>query len=381
MNETLLKAFRKTGLYDHFSNLSRDDRDRLSILMGTAKTIDVVRGKSLPKGRESASILTKLQKAMSKLEIDIGEVLTKSEAFNLVVLQINLEHAVADLTRDPMRNLSQYEGIFRFAEMVRYALPDSEETLSKVWRGCWKVLCNLVSKHTLYDSEIYYVEMNPTKKGVSYSIEYVAPKEERIRLDNRTARVYALYNDGVHMQLHGKLVWVDSHVIRRMKNRLRSPYTQCLLADAVNDSANMPASELNSPGLPIYGSDCKVGYVPLTETPIGYVMRTFRFITMQGCPEGDRLSKLLGLEREDIAALRLDSIDAVGLTRDSKLSDIMIQAGLQDLVVLADVFANDKDILEANRELFDKDLTFARQYLGLDSQDNSSWAADGESSL
>ena len=155
------------------------------------------------------------------------------------------------------------------------------------------------------------------------------------------------------IQHNNKPVWIEEHAIRRVLERLHEcNWVFNDVAYCVHDWT--PITYRDQMFLP-HKSDRRMltGYFPVIDTPDGYVLTTFLFVTMDGTPEGDKLSKRLKVDRTDKEYLNLDNYDAAALAKDPTLAKIMCDAGLGDLVTLGGMMS----------ECHHVDPTYVKKYL------------------
>lgn len=149
-------------------------------------------------------------------------------------------------------------------------------------------------------------------------------------------------------------VYVQDHALERLLERINIKVPgylfDCLgrsLANPINSGRDY-SSYLIDFNLYSY----KIGYLVVSKFENFALVRTFKFITMTGTPEFNKITKILKTTRDDVSYLGLDTLDILvnsDLSKDAKLKEIFSKCGLDHLFKLGEllessfsIFANPK---------------------------------------
>lgn len=134
-------------------------------------------------------------------------------------------------------------------------------------------------------------------------------------------------------------VYIQSHALSRLRERLDifdSEALNYVLWENTND-INYFEVYKGYLLLPFKVFGIKIGYLAASIVDEKLLFRTFLFITHTCTPEGDRLKKLTGLDKEDISYWRIDRLStflALNEDKHSGLINFFCGAGLKDLMRL-----------------------------------------------
>jgi hypothetical protein len=141
-------------------------------------------------------------------------------------------------------------------------------------------------------------------------------------------------------------VYVQHHALRRLAQRVDvpslAPYAQSWLSDALGDP-RVVARDGADLLVEFRMENRRLGYLIVTPTTDAVVVRTFKFLTMEGMPEARLLKKRLGLTRLDVDWLRLSKLASytqTDLADDPKLRPLFDACGCGHLFELAESEGN-----------------------------------------
>jgi hypothetical protein len=199
----------------------------------------------------------------------------------------------------------------------------------------------------------------------NYIVHFEKPESILLNIDNKKRNVFrvGLSQLGcIHwmtitpMQLgrHGVLeqfplkIYIQTHVIDRIKERLGPFFAYARYPGILRALLNKD----------IYSSDDgnfliaytylskKIGYLKADIFEDKLIIRTFLFITNNGTPEGKKLFKLLGVQKEDKKYLGIDKLSTFmeyDIEKDEKLKKIFDLAGCGDLFEVKKYLSNLSD--------------------------------------
>ncbi|MBB5440620.1 hypothetical protein HDC92_004323 [Pedobacter sp. AK017] len=137
-------------------------------------------------------------------------------------------------------------------------------------------------------------------------------------------------------------IYIQRHALNRIEERLglldgiiQEAITESLLADncnwqRFNEKTLVPLHILNK----------KVGYLVISYNDNKIIIRSFLFLTNNGTPEGNRLSKLTKLAPQDKKYLDMDTLSGFAgfnFSSDPELAALFRQSGCEDLLKLEDL--------------------------------------------
>ena len=140
-------------------------------------------------------------------------------------------------------------------------------------------------------------------------------------------------------------VYVQAHALRNLDLRVNlpaaAPYLQAWLADAL---ARPTVAARSGPGgrdllIEFRVGEHRLGYLVARLAGRAVAVRTFKFLTMAGTPEGDRIERRLGLLRRDAEWLGLHDLAAftrTDLRRDRVLRPLLDECGCAHLFDVED---------------------------------------------
>lgn len=149
-------------------------------------------------------------------------------------------------------------------------------------------------------------------------------------------------------------VYIQTHALNRLKERL-DVFDQMTLNDILSSNLrNISAFEYYKGNLllPIQLYQIKVGYLVCDVIDDKLVVRTFRFITHNNTPEGDRLLECYIQSKSNITCCHLDKLSLLFDVEDEVSIKLYNEAGLADLFHLKDHNLNIDAMQEANYEEF-----------------------------
>lgn len=267
-------------------------------------------------------------------------------------------------------NLSEKE--FNNAAYVKSALqPLIDFSESPAGTAAWNSFCSPLGAtgvtYTCLNESSYVMKLRSAifpeiSSGTAYIMElYSVPCEKITTVINNENR--PAYRIGWHLpepEVHTRWltlnyqnkemsVYIQSHAIIRLRERLegvlKGPLHFC-----VYESIREPKIVIQSEEkflIEFRLLHKKVGYLVATISDNKVIILTFLFLTHSGTPEGERLKKLLGLQKEDVKYLAIDRLSAFvdsDLIENEAVKKIFIEAGCEDL------FDRDSFIYEINWE-------------------------------
>ncbi len=137
-----------------------------------------------------------------------------------------------------------------------------------------------------------------------------------------------------------KPVYIQAHAIQRLRGRL-SPAPWGLIHVILNESLLNPEiiQQGTGSGLIALRSRCgKLGYLGVEFRKDMVLIKTFLLLTQSCTPEGNAMSKVLGIDRNDLAYLRLNTLRAfveTDVAEHPVLKDIMRSCGCRGMLNFA----------------------------------------------
>jgi hypothetical protein len=146
-------------------------------------------------------------------------------------------------------------------------------------------------------------------------------------------------------------LYIQMHTKERFVERLGVQFENFLYMMMLESllSNNISYSEDGSYLFPVRYCEIKMGYFKVDLIDDILLAKTFLFLTNNGTPEGKKLSKLIGVKKEDKAYLGIDRLDKFinsDIEQNQKLKDIFTKAGCGDLFKLKDLVDCDSDKVE-----------------------------------
>ena len=208
--------------------------------------------------------------------------------------------------------------------------------------------------HSRLDQRVLWTKADwhilPSKKGtVRVTVGSELPQARRVTLDGQPRTAYraavnwngtgAAWVSWTREQLdrrHGPEsypVFVQGHALLNLHARVNLPSSATVIESWLSESLREPnIVERQGRDLLIeYRLDgYRLGYLIATPLDDCVVVRTFKFLTMEGTPEAKMLRSRLGLTRRDIDWLRLDELSAftqTDLSSDFELCVLFEQCG------------------------------------------------------
>ena len=161
--------------------------------------------------------------------------------------------------------------------------------------------------------------------------------------------------------------YIQKHAVERIKERLGKIFEDMnffLVTNAVLECDVYPADG-SSLLLSCKYDSIKVGYFKADIIGDKLLIRTFLFVTNNGTPEGKKLGKILGIQKEDKKYLGIDKLSTFinsDIEQNESLKAIFYQAGCGDLFGIKDYIAQDQDHIIRCADYFSK-------YLGLEKEE------------
>ncbi|MDR0386163.1 MAG: hypothetical protein LBH60_08815 [Prevotellaceae bacterium] len=133
-------------------------------------------------------------------------------------------------------------------------------------------------------------------------------------------------------------VYIQQHAIDRTMQRaccFVPGAVQMLITDAFNDNSGRIINEGDRYLVECYFYEIKIGYFVGILVDEIFVILTFLFIIHNGTPEGRKLTRLTGLQRDDMTFLAIDDLKTLinsDITRDPRITGIFIDAGCESIL-------------------------------------------------
>lgn len=132
-------------------------------------------------------------------------------------------------------------------------------------------------------------------------------------------------------------VYVQQHAINRIMQRAccARPGLVPLLIHSVFTDRRRAIIENNRYLVECYMDDVKIGYLVGAVVDGMFVVLTFLLITHSSTPEGRKLAKLTGLQRDDMSFLAIDDLKTLinsDITRNPRITEIFIDAGCESII-------------------------------------------------
>ena len=227
--------------------------------------------------------------------------------------------------------------------------------------------------HSRLDTRLFTSRLNPVtiksgKIGVSVDVSAALPVKRHVRLDGVDRGVYRVAKGGepearwlswqrdavaadessltfgAPEAPDARPVYVQSHALRQLYRRANVPAAAPYLESWMWESLVRPnVVERQGDDLLVefrLGDD-RVGYLVVTPRPDLVVVRTFKFLTMEGTPEARALHRRLRLTRRDIDWLGLHELAAYtqsDLVADPELRPLLEKCGCGQLFTLGQDF-------------------------------------------
>ena len=145
-------------------------------------------------------------------------------------------------------------------------------------------------------------------------------------------------------------VYIQSHALNRLKERLDIINDLSLNYQLIAGTCRIKAFEFYRGYLLlpfVTYLNVKVGYLAANVIGDKLVFRTFLFITHNCTPEGDKLKKITGLEKNDIKYWqfdRLSTIASANVDASPALHNLLKELGIDDLLKLKEVVGNSENM-------------------------------------
>ncbi|HEY0176241.1 MAG TPA: hypothetical protein VGC08_07680 [Pedobacter sp.] len=166
-------------------------------------------------------------------------------------------------------------------------------------------------------------------------------------------------------------VYIQQHALNSLQERIDiTPGILHYLVFAIFMQEDIPHHKYNSHTLvECKLSDQKAGYFLVTLNDAKLIIRTFLFLTNDGTPEGEKLRKLLEINKEDKQYLMIDKLptfNSYHIEKNERLSKLFTDAGCGSLLKLGHLKEySQKDIRDKDPESILKYLSDAEYFKGL----------------
>ena len=199
----------------------------------------------------------------------------------------------------------------------------------------------------------YMIEVNGNKRPAFRMAKPLGNAQHIAWLSTDNSRLGDFYK-GNKKELD---IYIQSHALKRLNERL-----DLLDQDAINYALWKNTSSKfefktyrNYLLLPFRVFDIKIGYFVANIVDDQLLFSTFLFITHSCTPEGDRLKKISGLEKQDINYWHIDRLSTFVHLKEEKypgLVQLFSEAGLDDLKELKNKDFDIDSLQEANLDAF-----------------------------
>ena len=343
---------RGLGLHDAFGRLSRRAQEALWRCKCPDPILEY--DPSFPDLQSDRELRRKLETALATPEITVGEVSMPVREF--IPLIAGLKGALDNTDLTPFQPITR-----EFFETARQRVEDCYiENWNEATARLMSALNTPLVAHSRLDTRLLAVVLDlklfpATGKGtVRGTVTATEPQMMRVSLDGTPRPAYRAAitwsNVGVKWiswnrdQVGPRAtrdempVYVQSHALKQLQRRVNlpslEPYAECWMSESLGDPR---ITEWK-------GDDALVeyrlkgrhlGYLVVTLLADMVVVRTFKFLTMEGTPEARKLKNRLGLTRRDIDWLRLDELSAFthsDLNSDAELCAILSECGCGHLL-------------------------------------------------
>jgi hypothetical protein len=216
----------------------------------------------------------------------------------------------------------------------------------------------------------------------NYVLEQKCPETEFLELDGHKRTIYRICEninqefipmvitpgspgpEGVE-QKSPLRVFIQKHALDRLKERLGNRFMYLCYYRVINTilEDSIPTDNNNSYLFPLIVDQLKLGYLKGVVVGDRLVILTFLFLTNNGTPEGKKLHRLIGLQKEDKKYLGIDKLSTFVLSdiqENEKLKALFCEAGCGDL------FKVDKTFLDQPDKKEFAIAEFLVHYLGMD---------------
>ncbi|MDR1182291.1 MAG: hypothetical protein LBL13_09990 [Bacteroidales bacterium] len=167
---------------------------------------------------------------------------------------------------------------------------------------------------------------------------------------------FTLSPDDMHLKTNspfsklGFPVYIQQHALDRMKERLGliiPAFYISVLTEALIHKEIIPLTKTRML-IACFTNDLKVGYFLSEVVDCVVLIRTFLLLTNGGTPEGDKLSKLTGLQTEDRKYLAIDTLQGLAnsdIAQNETICKLFQDAGCGSILELCTTINNDPGMM------------------------------------
>ncbi|MDR2449435.1 MAG: hypothetical protein LBD52_05700 [Prevotellaceae bacterium] len=148
----------------------------------------------------------------------------------------------------------------------------------------------------------------------------------------------------------GLPVYIQQHALERMKKRIGTTipcFYKSILAQALLQKELIPIAK-NQLLIACFTNELKIGYF-VAEVVEGIILiRTFLLLTNSGTPEGEKLTKLTGLQIEDRKYLSIDTLQGLvnsDIEQNEAFCNLLHAAGCGSILELCKKINNDPSMM------------------------------------
>jgi hypothetical protein len=178
---------------------------------------------------------------------------------------------------------------------------------------------------------------------------------------------FSLSPDDMHENINspfsklGLPIYIQKHALDRMRERLGlvvPAFYTIILMSALIRKVITPIAK-NRILIACFTSNLKIGYLVAEIADSVILIRTFLLLTNSGTPEGDKLSKLTGLQTEDRKYFAIDTLQGLAnsdIAQNKAICKLFRDAGCGSILELCEKINTDKDMMFLLDQSFPKNI-------------------------
>lgn len=290
---------------------------------------------------------------------DISLLYSLDYAFRALRMAIKIKSARSKIVNnDSLKWLIDSNALNNTIESIREFIKKNEHLFLEALSS---IACFHVAQHFNYQSTSFYCTANILTHKLSGQTNKINPlitvksfnnKPTSILVDGSPRKVYQCYlmdnkitpiliKPGVVGNKELK-VYIQEHALIRIQERLKVKpigYAYYFISHCMHNPKIIKQHH-NSFMVEYYYFSVKVGYLLVTIEDDIALIRSFKFITMEGTPEFNALRSRLKCKRDDFEYLGLDSMEILlnsDISENKKLRPLLEECGLGPLFSLSNV--------------------------------------------